>query len=178
MRRLLFWVLFLGLSAALVFLAAQYDQGYVLIVYPPWRVEMSFVLALALTVGVFLLGYIFMRFVQIALRLPGDVRAWRQRRSRERSELHLAKVAAAVLAGQPGHARKLADKVLDDQPGDLMLLLAAKAALDVGDALSARKFLGQVTSQEGELIAARQAMEAQLAELSQATGQDAPAQAG
>jgi len=163
MRRLLFWVLFLGLSAALVFFAAQYDQGYVLIVYPPWRVEMSFVLALAMTVGVFLLGYIFMRFVQIALRLPGDVRAWRQRRSRERSELHLARVAAAVLAGQPAHARKLADKVLDDQPGDLLLLLAAQAAIDVGDAVSARKFLGKVTSGEGELIAARQAMESRLA---------------
>jgi len=162
MRRLLFWILLLSLSAAVVFLAAQYDQGYVLIVYPPWRVEMSFVLALALTVGVFLLGYIFMRFVQIALRLPGDVRAWRERRRRERGDVQLLRVVAASLSGQPAHARKLADKFLDGHPSTLVALVAAKAAADVGDGPSARRFLALVDSDEGEVIAARQAIEAKL----------------
>jgi HemY protein len=162
MRRLLFWTLFVSLSVAVVVLAAHYDQGYVLIVYPPWRVEMSFVLALAMTVGVFLLGYIFMRFVQIALRLPGDVRAWRERRRRERGEVQTVRVVAALLAGQPGHARQLADRLLDSHPSAMVALLAARAALDVGDPLSARRFLAQVASDEGEVVAARQAMTAEL----------------
>jgi HemY protein len=162
MRRLLFWVLFLGLGATVVFVAAQYDQGYVLIVYPPWRIEMSFVLALALTVGVFLFGYIFMRFVQIVLRLPGDVRAWRERRRRDRGEAQLARVVAALLSGQAGHARKLADPLLEHHPSSLGALVAARAALDVGDTPSARRFLALVSSDEGELVAARQAMQAEL----------------
>ena len=122
MKRFLFWFLLLALTAAVVFLAAQYDHGYVLIVYPPWRVELSFVLALALAVGLFILGYIVMRFVQIVLRLPGDVRAWRDTRRRTRDEAQLTRVIAALLSRQPDHARKLADKVftlrvLDDDAG-------------------------------------------------------------
>ena len=162
MRRLLFWALLLSLSVAVVFLAAQYDQGYVLIVYPPWRVEMSFVLALALSVGIFLLGYIFMRFVQIALRLPGDVRAWRERRRRERGEMQLARVVAAHLSRQPEHARKLAVKLHDAQPSALTAVLAARAALDVGDIPSARRYLAEASTDMGELIAARQVMETEL----------------
>jgi HemY protein len=169
MRRFLFWVMLLLVVAAVVLVAARYDQGYVLIVYPPWRVEMSFVLALALTIGVFLLGYIVMRFVQIVLRLPGDVRAWRTRRQRERGELQLARVAGALLAGQPEHARKLADKLMDSQPSALLALLAARAAVELGDAATAKRFLEQSASSEGELIAARQKLESQLADLSNRT---------
>ena len=47
MKRIFFWLLFALLVILLVAAAALYDQGYVLIVYPPWRIELSFVLALA-----------------------------------------------------------------------------------------------------------------------------------
>jgi HemY protein len=162
MRRFIYGSLLLLLLVFVIFLAARYDHGYVLIVYPPWRVELSFVLALAMTVGVFLLGYLVMRFVQIALKLPGDVRAWKERRRRARDQVELSRIVGALLSGQPAHARQLADKLLDGKPNPLVSLLAARAALDVGDALSARRFLAQVDSQEGEMIAARQTLQSQL----------------
>lgn len=159
MRRFLFWVLLLITLVAVVALGAHYDQGYVLIVYPPWRVEMSFVLALALVVGMFLLGYVLMRFVQIALRLPRDVRAWRDGRRKEKTDLLLARMTAALISGQPGHARKLADQLLDKQAHPLAALIAAKAAQEVNDGVSVKRFLAETGEEKGEFAAARQAIE-------------------
>jgi HemY protein len=154
-------ILLLGLLALLV--AARFDRGYVLVVFPPWRVEMSFILALALTFGLYVLTYAVFKLLRVALRLPAEVRARRERRLRERCADDASRAVAALLAGQDAHARLLAESSLRRQANPLAALVAARVALAAGDAEGARARLdGMVTNEVGELIAARQALVAQL----------------
>jgi len=164
-KRLFFWLLLALLAILVVLVAALYDQGYVLIVYPPWRIELSFVVALAGLILLFSLAYFVIRFVQISLSLPGNVRAWQGRRRQRRDEVQLARLTGALFAGQAAHARKLADGLCDGESSELACLLAARAALDAGDRSGARRCLAGIGDTNGEVVAARQAMQAELGQV-------------
>lgn len=158
------WVLFLFALAVAITLVARFDPGYVLVVVPPWRLEMSFALAASAMALLFGLVYVVVRLIRLALRLPADVRAWRHRRRSDRAEDDLSRAIAAYLSGQPAHARKLADSAFARDPRPLTALVAAHAALAEGDSSAARSFLAGLKTEVGELTAARQAAEARLAE--------------
>ncbi len=153
-----------------VLAAARFDRGYVLIVFPPWRVEMSFILAIALTFCLYVLTYVAFKLLRVALRLPAEVRARRERRLRERAADDLSRAVAALISGQEAHARKLAEASLRRQRNPLAELVAAQSALALGDAGSARAHAENVMSGDvGELIAARQVVVARLDTLAVAT---------
>lgn len=156
------WVLALFALAVAVTLVARVDQGYVIIVYPPWRVEMSFMLALSLMLALFVFVHLGLAVLRLTLRLPGDVQNWRERRRKRKAEDELSRAQAALISGQPAHARQLADKALKREHLPLAALVAAKAAAESGDAAASRRYLGSVSGDVGELIAARQAIERQL----------------
>jgi HemY protein len=146
-----------------VLAAARFDRGYVLIVFPPWRVEMSFILAIALTFCLYVLTYVAFKLLRVALRLPAEVRARRERRLRERAADDLSRAVAALISGQEAHARKLAEASLRRQRNPLAVLVAARSALEQGDAAGARAHAESITASDvGELIAARQAVMARL----------------
>ncbi len=161
--RIVLWLLLLCVLAAAVIFFARSDTGYVLIVYPPWRVELTVTMAVALEVAGFAAVYIVLRLLGNAIKLPAEVRAWRQRRRSEKASGELARSIAALLSGQPAHARKLAEKAIDREGTPLANLVAARAAAEGGDAQSARRFLEAAHSEQGEWIAARQAIERLLA---------------
>lgn len=118
--RAVFWLLVLFALAVAITLAAQLDQGYVIVVYPPWRMEMSFMLALMLLIGILVSVYIALRLVGIALNLSGDMRAWRAKRQREKSDKTLLDALRAHLDGDAAKARKLAEKAgADNMAPDL-----------------------------------------------------------
>ncbi len=153
-----------------VLAAARFDRGYVLIVFPPWRIEMSFILALALTFCLYVLTYVAFKLLRVALRLPAEVRARRERRLRERAADDLSRAVAALISGQEAHARKLAEASLRRQRNPLAELVAAQSALALGDASGARTHAENVASGDvGELIAARQAVVARLETLAMET---------
>lgn len=153
--RIALWLLLLfGLAVAFV-LTARLDQGYVVIVYPPWRVEMSFMLATVLAALLFFVAYISVRIVRIALRLPGEVQAWRAERHKRKADDRLCQATAALLGGNAGVARELADQVLVAEPPPLTALLAARAALDMGDRAAARDYLAKVKPDSDALEQAR-----------------------
>lgn len=161
--RAAFWVLLLLALSVALFLAVRYDSGYVLIVSPPWRVELSLSLAIALALLLFLVAYLVVRLARGALLLPGDMRAWRERRRKGRAEDDLSRAIAALLARQPEHARKLADKAMARNDTPLCALVAGYAALGQADAPAARAYLARLESaaqptDNGELVAARQAL--------------------
>ncbi len=64
-----------------VALAAGYNDGYMLIVLPPWRVDLSLNFFVVLLVGGFILGHILLRAIATTLRLPRAVREYRLRNS-------------------------------------------------------------------------------------------------
>lgn len=93
--RVLFWFLLLAAAAVGVALAARISSGYALFVAPPYRIELSLNLLLALAVATLIGVYALLRVVSRMMRLPADVRV--ARRSAQR-ELARAKHDAAVVA--------------------------------------------------------------------------------
>ena len=69
--RVLFWFLVLAAAAVGVALAVRLTSGYVLVVAPPYRVELSLNLFIVLVVGTVLVAYAGLRLLQRALSLPG-----------------------------------------------------------------------------------------------------------
>lgn len=111
--RIALWLLALFALAVAFTLAARLDQGYVIVVYPPWRLELSFMLALLLLAGVLVLAYAAVRLGGIALNLSGDLRAWREKRRGDRADKALLDALRAHLDGDPERARRLAEKAGD-----------------------------------------------------------------
>lgn len=165
------WLLILFALAVALALAARFDQGYVLVVYPPWRVEMSFLLAISVMVLLFATLYVAFSILRLTLRLPADVRAWHRRRRSDKAEDEFSRAVAALISEQPEHARRLAHKAMRRAHMPLIALVAARAAAELGDRAGAQADLRAARSEVGELIAARQAVERLLAAQAGATSQ-------
>lgn len=106
------WLLALSLLAVLLAAVLRYSPGYVLVVVPPYRVELSIGLALAVTAGAFALGYLLLRAGSRLAGLPGEVREWRARGQRERGATALAAAMRAYLGGRFGKAKAHATEAL------------------------------------------------------------------
>jgi hypothetical protein len=65
--RALFWLLVLAALAVGLALAARYNDGYVLLVLPPWRAEVSLNLFLLAALGGFFVIYLLARAVSHTL---------------------------------------------------------------------------------------------------------------
>jgi HemY protein len=83
--RALFWVLLLAAAAVAITLAARYNAGYVLLVLHPYRIEFSLNFLIALMLIGFAALYALLRVVVHAVRLPNQVRQFRERRRLERA---------------------------------------------------------------------------------------------
>jgi uncharacterized protein HemY len=68
--RALFWVLLLAAAAVAITLAARYNPGYVLLVLPAHRVELSLNFLIALILIGFAALYAVLRVLAHVLRLP------------------------------------------------------------------------------------------------------------
>ncbi|MDD5365867.1 MAG: heme biosynthesis HemY N-terminal domain-containing protein [Gallionellaceae bacterium] len=162
--RPILWLLLLFALAVAITLAARFDEGYVLVVIPPWRLEMSFVLAAVSMLALYGAIWLVVRILRLALSLPTDVRAWRNRRRSDKADDELTRAIAAYLSGQPAHAQKLATSAYKRERRPMAALVAAHAALAEGDRATASLYLDGLETDPGELTAARQAAEAKLAE--------------
>jgi HemY protein len=125
----LFWLLAVFAAAVALVILGRIDAGYVLFIYPPYRVELSMLFfALALAVGFFLV-YALLRLLAQAVSLPAYVRAYRARRRRERAHAALAAALQAYYEGRYERAEKDAGAAFDNGPHPgLAALLAARAA--------------------------------------------------
>ena len=80
----LIWFVVVAACAVALALLARISAGYVLLVAPPWRIEVSLVLAVVLAALGFALLYALLRLISNALSLPGYVAAFRlERRNRQ-----------------------------------------------------------------------------------------------
>src|SRR5207237_567491 len=105
------------------------DAGYVLFVYPPYRVEVTmFFFALAAAAS-FAILYAGVRLLGQILALPATVRAYRARRRRERAHGALAAALQAYYEGRYRRAERQAALAFEIGPAPgLAALLAARAA--------------------------------------------------
>jgi HemY protein len=130
----LFWLLAVFAAAVALVMLGRVDAGYVLFVYPPYRVEASMVFfAMALLAG-FGLFYLLIRVLSHTLGLPAYVRAWRARRRREHAHAALAGALQAYYEGRYARAEKEAAAAFENGPNPgLAALLAARAAHQLRD---------------------------------------------
>ena len=147
--RALFWLLTLAALAVGLALAARYNDGYVLLVLPPWRVELSLNLLILLELAGFAALYGFLRVLSHTLRLPQAVREYRARRRREKAEKALSDAVRYSFEGRYGHALKSAVSAHDDDHAPaLAALLAARAAHDLRDGEREQTWLRRAESLE------------------------------
>lgn len=126
--KFLIWLLAL-FAAAVALTLASHNPGYVQLVYPPYRMEMSltlFVLALA---GVFMLAYAATRLVVAAVRLPAYVRAFREERSQSKGRVAMMEALTAFFEGRYAAAEKAASRSMElGEKSGLNPIVAARAA--------------------------------------------------
>lgn len=126
--RYLLWTL--GLFATAVALnTAMHNSGYVLLVYPPYRVELSLTLFIALSLLVFVCGYALMRVSISVLQLPTHVRKFRLIRVQAKSRELLEEMLAAFLEGRYAAAEKAAVSAMKSGESSVLYpVIAARSA--------------------------------------------------
>ena len=125
----LFWIIGLVALAVGLVVAARYNDGYVLIVLPPYRVEIALnLLLVALAVG-FVLLYSFIRIVSSAVQMPARVRQYRVARRREKAQQSLLTALEAYFEGRYAKAEQAALQSIElGEHARLSAVLAARAA--------------------------------------------------
>ena len=115
--------------AVAVALALRFNTGYALLVWPPYRVELSLNLLILLLIAGFAVSYLLLRFVFGAIELPAQVRAFRERRRRKNARATLLEALRAFFEGRYGRAEKAAANAMESgESPALGAVLAARAA--------------------------------------------------
>ena len=128
--KFLLWILAaIAIAVGLAAAAVRLSAGYVQIVLPPHRIELSLVLVMALLLAAFALAYLGMRLVAAMLTMPRHVREYRQARRGRKAHAALTGALHEFFSGRYARAEKAAATAMElgEQPG-LAAMLAARAA--------------------------------------------------
>jgi HemY protein len=161
--RVLFWFLLLAAAAVAVALATRLTAGYVLVVAPPYRIEVSLNLFLLAAIAGFVGGYVLLRVIRRTLDLPREVRAYRRRQHEERARMKQDSAVVALLEGRFGKARQFADEALAiPRSSGLAALIGARAAIETRDFAAAEALLARPDAQVKSLAVPRYMLEAEM----------------
>lgn len=122
------WIL--GLFAVAVALTtASHVPAYVLLVYPPYRIELSLMLFAALLLLAFVSGYGLVRLVLGVLHMPAYVRKYRLGRARAKTRRLLDQELGAFFEGRYADSEKAATRAMDlGDTSALHPIIAARSA--------------------------------------------------
>ncbi|MBV5276504.1 heme biosynthesis HemY N-terminal domain-containing protein [bacterium] len=127
--RSLLWLLALFVLAAGIALLAHFNDGYVLLVFPPYRAELSLNLALILIVTGFAALYALLRSLAVTLSFPQRVREFHEKRRRERAVNDFQDALRFLFEGRFSRAlQKAGAAYAAGHSPSLSALLAAHAA--------------------------------------------------
>ena len=162
--RALLWLLILAALAVGLALVARYNDGYALLVMPPWRVELSLNFLGVLLIVAFAIGYLILQFVFTVVRLPRSVSAFRARRAQVKGDAALREAARLLMEGRYSQAIKCAEYAFDagNLPG-LAALLALRASHALHDAEREEIWQKRAAEHDEQTRAARLMTEAELA---------------
>ncbi len=163
--RAVFWLLILAALAVGLALAARYNEGYVLLVLPPWRAEISLNLFILASITGFFVIYLLARVVSHTVALPRAVAEFRRQRQQGKSSLALRDAWRLLQEGRYGHAMRAAEKAKPDSATSGMLALAGwRAAHALRDAERSAQWGQRVREHDSAgLQAARLMTEAEFA---------------
>jgi HemY protein len=162
--RALFWLVAVFAAAVALALAGRVSDGYLLVVYPPWRVELSLLLSVLTVAAAFALAYVTVRLISHTLELPAQVRAFRERRDRERAQNALTAALLCYFEGRFARAEKEAALAWEAgaAPG-IAALIAARAAHQMREYERRGQWLERAENAGESLRAARLLTQAELA---------------
>jgi HemY protein len=159
----LLWVLAVFALAVGLSLAAHLNDGYAILVFPPYRAELSLNLAVLLGLAGFALGYVLLRLVAHTLRLPLYVRNFRLRRREAKGQAALLAALQALFEGRYARAEKSGGKAyaLEQAPA-LAALIAARAAGEMRELERRDQWLARAEGHDAHARQARLAVQAGL----------------
>jgi len=111
--RVLLWFLILAAVAVGLAVAGRYNDGYALVVLPPWRIEMSFDLLAILVISACGVIYLLLHAVAVVFRMPGAVAEFRKRRTRARADSALRDAMLFLQEGRYSQDVDLARERID-----------------------------------------------------------------
>ena len=127
--KVLVWIVSIVALAVGLTLLARYNAGYVLLVLPPYRVELSLNLLLVLLAASFVAAHAMVRIVSAMLRLPRRLREYREARRRDKARATLLQALHEYFAGRYARAEKAAADALElGEHPDLPAVVAARSA--------------------------------------------------
>ena len=160
----LFWLLAVFAAAIALVIVGKFEAGYVLFIFPPYRVELSMLLFAIAAVLALLAFYAAVRLFGYALAIPAIVRAYRARRRRERALEALATGLQAYYEGRFARAEKEAGLAFESGPASAVAaLLAARAAHQMRDFERRDRWFERAGGSAGALQAALLVSRAELA---------------
>jgi HemY protein len=133
--RLLVWTLVLATVAVVLAVILRENTGHVLVLVNDWRIQVSLPFAVLATVASFLLMYLTLRLVALALDIPFRVKAWGRRRALRRDHELLEQGWTELLEGRYAHAEKDLTKLLGRSKSVNQSVLAALSAARAAHAL-------------------------------------------
>ncbi len=151
--RALLWIIAIFAVAVGVAMLADANNGYVLVVFPPWRAQISLNLLIVLLLFGFFAVYFTTRIISRAVDLPGRVGMFRARRQQDKAFRSMRDAVEALFEGRFGEALKLA-KVAHASGGgsQVAALVAARAAHAMHDEPRYREWMGRAAeSGEGQV---------------------------
>lgn len=164
MIRALFWLVAVFAAAVALALAGRVADGYVLVVYPPWRLEASLLLSVLVLAALFAAAYATLRLVSHTLALPAQVRAFRERRKRDHAQSALSAALLCHFEGRFARAEKEAALAWEAgaAPG-IAALVAARAAHQMREFERRDQWLARAEAAGESMHAARLLTQAELA---------------
>lgn len=164
MMRALFWLIAVFAAAVALAVTGRFGEGYVLLVVPPWRVEVSMLFAVLSLAAAFAIAYAALRLVGSTLALPALVRDYRESRKRVQAQNALAVALQCYFEGR--YARSEREAALAWEAGaapGIAALVAARAAHQMHEFERRGQWLERAEAAGESLHAARLLTQAELA---------------
>ncbi len=160
----LFWILALAGLAVAAALGARLNDGYLLLVIPPWRAEVSLNLFIIALLGLFLVFYAVLRVLAATFGLPKRVQEYRARRQRDQAGLVFQDAVRLLFEGRFGQAMKKATEAHGNgtAPG-LSALIAARAAQRMREPEKQQYWLEHAKTDDPRTEAATLMLDAEMA---------------
>ena len=160
----LFWTLSLSVLAVVVALAARLNDGYVLLVMPTYRAEISLNLFLVIFLAVFALVYALTRMVAVSFDMPRRVKEFRARRQQDLAYGVFQDAVRLLFEGRFAQALKKAAEAhaAGTAPG-LSALIAARAAQRLRTPAQLQDWLSHAKNDDPRTEAATLMLEAEMA---------------
>lgn len=108
---------------------ARFNPGNVVFFYPPYRIDMSLNLFLALALALFAVLYTIMNAIRSTQQMPQRVAAYRREKREREGNRALRDALKSLFEGRFGHAEKAAMRASEsEENAGLSALIAARAA--------------------------------------------------